>query len=67
MKLRALTGLAGQTTINAGDEFERDNAEGLRLIEAGFAEQVNAKASDAKETTTNKTAANRETRGGSND
>lgn len=67
MKLRALTGMAGDTVINAGDVFERSTEEGNRLIEAGFAEAVATKPSDTKETTTNKTAAKRETRGGSND
>lgn len=59
--------MAGDTVINAGDVFERSTEEGNRLIEAGFAEAAPTKPSDAKETTTNKTAANRETRGGKND
>ena len=57
----------GETVINAGDEFERSTEEGERLIEAGFAEAVATKPSDTKETTKSKPAAQRETRGGSND
>lgn len=66
MKLRALTGLAGETMVNAGDIFEENEATAKRLIEAGYAEPVN-KASDSKETATSKTAASRETRGGKKD
>lgn len=60
--------MAGQTMISAGDVFEADADEAKRLIDAGFAEPAkNAKPSDTKETTTNKPAAHRETRGGTND
>jgi hypothetical protein len=67
MKLRALTGMAGATVIQAGEVFEASTEEGNRLIEAGYAEAVTTKPSDAKETTSSKPAANRETRGGTND
>lgn len=57
----------GETVINAGDEFERSAEEGQRLIDVGYAEAVATKPSDNKETTKSKPAAQRETRGGTND
>lgn len=60
--------MAGKVVIDAGQEFDATSEEaGQRLIDAGFAERVDTKPSDTKETTKSKPAANRETRGGSKD
>lgn len=57
-------------TIAKGGEYDESSLpkEAIdSLVKGGLLEEVPTKPSDTKETTTNKTAANRETRGGKND